>query len=224
VQSAIYDHLASPLCTSLSHQLILPKFCDAIQVRFRCLRPVARSFPRRSSTFKKRIRHKLTGSSGILDTLSTTAAFQKRAQISMGLEVVRCHVSQVHLKFEVLRLPRQCGVEKRMQKLKGPSSDALCNGVYVTPLHRASEHGRLEVVLVPCAHGKKWSIPRCVRIPYMDTRKLSYSASHEVQTPILGANPTPLLCRSKNGHLAGIQHMARAGEHRLCVRAVNVRQ
>jgi hypothetical protein len=47
-----------------------------------------------------------------------------------------------------------------LQKLEGPSSDALCNGVYVTPLHRASEYGCLEVILVPRVHGTKQSIPR----------------------------------------------------------------
>ncbi|KAI0271834.1 hypothetical protein BGY98DRAFT_188062 [Russula aff. rugulosa BPL654] len=39
------------------------------------------------------------------------------------------------------RTQRTC----RSSKAKGPSSDALCNGVYVTPLHRASEYGGLEV-------------------------------------------------------------------------------
>jgi hypothetical protein len=36
-----------------------------------------------------------------------------------------------------------------LQKVKGLFSDALCNGVHVTPLHWASEYGHLEVVLVP---------------------------------------------------------------------------
>ena len=37
---------------------------------------------------------------------------------------------------------------KNRQKFKGTFSDAICNGVHATPLHRASENGRLKVVLV----------------------------------------------------------------------------
>ena len=35
-----------------------------------------------------------------------------------------------------------------LQMIKGPNSDALCNGVYITPLRWVSEYGRLVVVLV----------------------------------------------------------------------------
>jgi hypothetical protein len=40
-----------------------------------------------------------------------------------------------------------------LQKIKGPFSDAQCNGVHVTSLHWASEYGRLEVVLVSRTRG-----------------------------------------------------------------------
>jgi hypothetical protein len=36
-----------------------------------------------------------------------------------------------------------------LRQLQGPSSDALCNGVYVTPSRRTSDYGRLRVVLDP---------------------------------------------------------------------------
>jgi hypothetical protein len=50
--------------------------------------------------------------------------------------------------------PVQCKEEaKKRQKFKGTFSDAICNGVHATPLHRASENGRLKVVLVLLAQG-----------------------------------------------------------------------
>ncbi len=42
---------------------------------------------------------------------------------------------------------------KNWQWFKGTFSDATCNGVHVTPLHKASENGRLKVVLVLFAPG-----------------------------------------------------------------------
>lgn len=50
--------------------------------------------------------------------------------------------------------PERCKEDtKNKQRFKGTFSDAICNGVHVTPLHRASENGRLKVVLVLLAQG-----------------------------------------------------------------------
>jgi hypothetical protein len=54
-------------------------------------------------------------------------------------------VSLVQIKMEDLGL----------QRFQGLFTDALCNGVYITPSSRASDYGRLGVVFVfvPLTHG-----------------------------------------------------------------------
>jgi hypothetical protein len=76
---------------------------------------------------------------------TTTATFQERTQSS-----------------EDFRTQRTC-----RRKLKGPSSDALCNGVYVTPLHRASEYGRLGSYFEFPVHTVLYKIVNSEARPYM---------------------------------------------------------
>jgi hypothetical protein len=40
-----------------------------------------------------------------------------------------------------------------LQQFQGLFTDALCNGVYITPSRRASDYGRLGVVFVSLTHG-----------------------------------------------------------------------
>jgi hypothetical protein len=48
-----------------------------------------------------------------------------------------------------------------LQRIQGFFSDALCNGVYITPSRTASDHGRLGVFFVPLARRtnvvRKWT-------------------------------------------------------------------
>jgi len=68
--------------------------------------------------------------------------------------------------------PRCCGANEGSN---GPAtvqrlfSDARCNGVYVTPLHEASDNGRLEVVWVPHLHYPRLAV--AAKFPREDADK-----------------------------------------------------
>ena len=73
-----------------------------------------------------------------------------------------------------------------LQRFQGSFSDALCNGVYLTPSRRASDHGRLGVVFVSLTHGinavHKWTLRSTLRPVQVSAFSfdLTYPCIHQV--------------------------------------------
>jgi hypothetical protein len=92
---------------------------------------------------------------------SSQAGRGRSEALARGLDSVVCETRLLSFgtpqnEWPGTATPVRCGVKRKQkngQKIKGTFTDAICSGVHVTPLHRASENGRLKLVLVLIAQG-----------------------------------------------------------------------